>query len=416
MEIAALLLLSLTILMVVVSPLGRLSPAAILAGAWGVVYALQSIFASDMVSSFVATISIFSITLAFAAGEIIGCRGLTLQSTVIVSNTAAISEESKFAKKFKKIVIFFGVLSIAGAMQYAYALKLFEASSFADLIILPGVAREQIFAGELDVPFVSRLGFLLSYSGVILALSYYYFFKWHWYLALSMVAVLLLGMSQSGRAGILVVLLQVIIVTYFKNVLIFRKKASWFFLRKLLSPILLMFSIFFGGQFLREGFGAIDSEDLIRVLHSLRGYLFGGVSAYSSWIQDSYNMDSISFGRYSFSSLFAALGIYAQAPGIYDEYLSISSSGETSNVFTAYRSFIDDFSIVGACVFYFIAGITVGSIAFNFIRGKVNLILILIPVISWLAFSPLASLTYFNSFLLSCLLPFVLVRRLIKTS
>lgn len=403
--------------MIIVSPLGRLSPAAILAGAWGLVYALQSIFASDMKSSFLATISIFSITLAFAVGEIIGCKCLKSEN-IKLNNISNLNHELDIIKnesRLKKIVIFFGVLSIAGALQYANALGLFEASSFAELIILPGAARAQIFSGELDVPFVSRIGFLLSYSGVILSLFYYYIYRWRWFLALPMIAILLLGMSQSGRAGVMIVILQIIIAVYLKSLVIMKQSAMHLLFRGLLPPILLLTIIFFAGQFLREGFSSVDSSDFSRVLYTLRGYLFGGVSAFSSWIDNVYNVKNISFGRYSYSSLFAALGIYPQAPGVYDEYLAISLTGETSNLFTAYRSFIDDFSIVGACFLYFLSGIITGFIGIKFVRGRSDFILILIPVISWLAYSPLSSLTYFNSFLLSCFFPFYISRSLLKS-
>ena len=404
------------ILMIVVSPLGKISPAAILAGAWGVVYALQSIFAPDMGSSYVATMAIFAITLAFASGEMVGCSTF-ISGNIFPSNFGNASfslNDSKHKIRLKKTIIFLSILSIAGALLYADALGLFKASSFTELVILPGVVREQIFAGELDVPFLSRVGFLISYSAVILSLLYYYLYRWHWYLALPMIAVLLLGMSQSGRAGTMIIVLQVIITIYFKNIMVLKRSAIYFLIRGLFFPIFLLSVIFFGGQFLREGFDSVDGSDFSRVLHSLRGYLFGGVSAFSYWIDNIYNMNDIYLGRYSFSSLFAALGIHPQAPGVYAEYLSISDNGETSNLFTAYRSFIDDFSIAGACFFYFFSGIVTGLISKKFMSGESAYISILIPVIAWLAFSPLYSLTYFNSFLLSCFLPFYIHLKLRK--
>ena len=397
-----------------VSPLGVISPTVILAGSWAIVYTLQSVFAPDMVSNLPATLSIVLITLAFASGEMISCRNFNKKIIKNAFLDIARNEESKSAIKLRRLVILFGVLGLLGALQYANALGLFEARSVEELIILPGSAREQIFAGNLDVPLVSRIGFLISYSGVVLALSYYYIFRWRWFLTLPMLAVLLLGVSQSGRAGVMVIILQVIITAFIKNVVILKKSPSHFIFWGLAVPVLFIFLIFFGGQFLREGFDTVDVSDLSRVLYSARGYLFGGVSAYASWFDAIYDPKYLSFGRYSFSSLFSALGLYPQAPGIYDEYLPISRVGETSNVFTAYRSFIDDFSLAGACLFYFIAGIVIGYTCANVKKGRNEFVLLLVPLVSWLAFSPLASLTYFNSFLLSCFLPFYIGRKLVN--
>jgi hypothetical protein len=107
MEFSAILLLGLMFLMLIVSPLGKISPAAILAGSWGTVYFLQSLFASDMVSSVVATMAIFSITLAFSAGELIGCAwGGGGHGSRMVLTVPLVDESCESAKKFKKVVIF----------------------------------------------------------------------------------------------------------------------------------------------------------------------------------------------------------------------------------------------------------------------------------------------------------------------
>lgn len=416
MQLAAILMLSQMIFMLVASPLRGNSPTAFLAGSWAFVYTLQSVFAPDMISSLLATFTIFAITLSFSVGELIGCGGLSFTQFVQKRSGASMhskNDQCDDAKKLKKHILLLSLIITIGVIAYAHAVGLFEARSFAELITLPGLARPDLMVGDRPTPIYSKVGILLAYSGVILALAYYYLYRWRWWLVLPMIGVILFGISQSGRAGTMIMLLQIVISIYLKQTIILRRSASRAFSHCLALPGALMAVVFIGGQFLREGFHSTESGDMLRVVTSLRSYLFGGVSAFSYWICQIYNWGTPTLGKYSFSSLFSSLGIAPQEPGVYNYYAPIAH-GETSNLFTAYRSFIDDYSIVGACIFYCVAGIFIASITRRLLKGNRHLVLILIPLLSWLAFSPMASLTYFNSFLLSCIFPYLLVRKISK--
>ncbi|MDB5884205.1 MAG: hypothetical protein JWR74_376, partial [Polaromonas sp.] len=349
MLVAVSLFVVLSCLMVAFSRLQYISPTIILAGPWALVFGLQWIFADDMISSLMAIVAIFLITLSFAVGELFAlqcCGADQIKISVKSVPENLLVANILYEIRLRRVVLLVGGLGVVGAIFYASALGFLEANSFSELLSLPGVAREQIFAGNLQVPLLSRVGFIFAYSGVVLALSYYYFFQLRWWLALPVISVLVLGMSQSGRAGTVLVILQIILVVYLKNLIVL--KSSWIkaICKSTLFPGLMLGIVFIGGQFLREGFGSTGGDDIARVMYSLRSYLFGGVSAFASWFDGSSDWNVPTLGVYSFSSFFDALGIFPQAPGIYDEYLLISNSGETSNIFTAYRSFIDDFTYI----------------------------------------------------------------------
>jgi oligosaccharide repeat unit polymerase len=322
-----------------------------------------------------------------------------------------VDENCHRARQLKKYIVFLSVIILLGVVAYAYVMGLFRAKSIAELIILPGTARVDMMTGELPTPIYSRIGILLAYPGVVLALAYYYIYKWRWWLILPMIGVIISGISQAGRAGTMIVLLQIIITVYLKQTIVLKKSLARTFFTCAVLPGTFMAIVFIGGQFLREGFHSMEFEDIARVINSLRGYLFGGISAFSYWICRIYNWGPPTLGRYSFSSLFSVLGIFPQAPGVYDYYAPIAN-GESSNLYTAYRSFIEDYTIVGACLLYFVAGVFIASIARKIVKGDETVVLVLIPMLSWLAFSPMYSVTYFNSFLLSCFLPYLLVRRI----
>jgi oligosaccharide repeat unit polymerase len=414
MELASVLMLAQTLFMLVVSPLGVISPSVLLAGSWAFVFMLQSLLASDMKSSLLATSAIFTITLSFGVGELVGCGGFRLKRNAQARRgpiSAIIDDDSDRARRLKTLVIMFGIIGLLGVVAYAYAMGLMEARSLSDLILLPGIGRVQVFSGERVIPLYGKVCLLFTYPGAVLALTYYYLYRWRWWLLLPMFAVLLFGMSESGRMGTLMVIVQAALSIYMKNVIVLKRNVRKSLLAGIVVPAALILTVFVGMEFLREGFRSTGIEGVVRVMFTARAYLFGGLSAFSYWINSIYEPGRATLGGYSFSSLFNVLGIAKQKVGVYDFYAPISSNYEVSNVYTAYRSFIEDFTLAGACLFYFVAGVFIASITRRITKEKKSLISIVIPLLSWLALSPMISVTYFNSFLVSCVLPYFIVSR-----
>lgn len=418
MLVAAISLIALMAFMLAGSPLRAISPAALLAGVWASVYLLQCALASDMNCSPLAVATILAITLSFSVGELIGCGGLRKLGRAAAeercSTRALARGRIEDVRGLKVITVAFTLFGALGMLDYANAIGFFSARSAADMLSMPGVARLAINSGQMVVPMSSRIGFLFAYSGVVLSLSYYYICRWRWWLVLSMLNVALLGASQAGRAGAMMVLVQASLVMYLKNSVVCRRNMLRSFLASMSIPSLLIFTVFITGELLREGFKSANLDDIGRILYSARGYLFGGLSAFSYWIDNLYDPRTLSLGKYSFSSLYSALGLIAVDSGIYQFYAPLAKNGDVSNVYTAYRSFIEDFSLPGACLIYCGAGIFIASVTRRVLKGQKVLILVLIPMLTWLALSPMFSATYFNSFLLSCVMPYLLVRKFVE--
>ena len=413
MQIAAIVMLGVTILMLTLSPFKWLSPSALLAGAWSFVYILQCLFGADMQNSILATTVIFTITVSFCTGELLASVGssVRLRSLKIDGNVQYISDRgNKSARRFLLVILLFATLGLIGNVLYARAMGIFGARSFAQLLLMPGEAREMLYSGDLAVPVYAKVGFLFAYPSVVLAAAYYYIYRWRWILAVPMLSVLLVGITQAGRAGILIMMVQFVMAMYFKNIIVYRRSPLRVIVRWLSIPAVVMVFLFVGMGLLREGFHSVSADDVLRLLHKSRGYLFGGVSAFSYWINNIYDWHSPTLGKYSFSYLFSALGLAKAGAGTYSFFAPIASDGESSNIYTAFRSFIDDYTIMGACLFYLLAGSVMGSLTKRVVEGNKIQILILIPLLSWVALSPLFSATYFNSFLLSCFLPYLAVK------
>lgn len=295
MELSFILMATVTLVMAKVSAFKWLSPSVFLSGSWTIVFLLQSIFASDMYSSIYATIIIFVILCMFASGELLAIHVQKLKTTHSKNNSSFQKSIIVNENKLKKTVIFTGILSIIGALEYARVLGHFNGNFIENLLSVNSV-REELFMGTISVPLVSRLGFLIGYSSVILGLSYYFLYKWSWWILLSISGILISAISQAGRAGFMMVILQVLITMLFKDHYVYKRLNI-----KLLLPILILVVIFFIGQFFREGFsGDIDTDSLSRVASSLRGYFFGGASAFAYYVDNYMDISQISYGRYSF--------------------------------------------------------------------------------------------------------------------
>lgn len=403
MQLAALLMLILTL---VSWGLARnwLAPGVMLCGSFALVYLAQSLFASDMNSSAAATMVIFGLCTFFVAGE---CLGRQLSKFRAIPPPPPARPSTRSQKKLAWLIIFIGLLALYGTYRYMAAVGLFDAGDLISALLKIAIIREQIMLEGIQVPMIDRIGFLFAYSGVILSIVYWYYFGWRWWLVLSPLAVILAGIAQAGRAGTMVMLLQWALAVLFKT----RMTRNWALLHKALWLLFGVVVVFILGQLFREGFDEqVGSQSIGRTLETSRGYLFGGISAFAYYIDRLFDFGYMAYGKYSFSSLFAALGWAKQEIGIYDTYAPISSIGETTNVYTAFRSFIDDFTLPGAGLFYFGAGVTTSYLNEHFVAGRTVLITILVPLYSWLVFSPMASLTYFNSFLLSLIAPYLFLR------
>lgn len=392
---------------------GRLTPGLCLMASWTFVYIVQGIFARDMYFSAIAGFIVGVFCAAFLFGEYFGLGGSFGGSEYV--NTKIPHRSLVFPPQFQRslsiIICIVGLYAMIAIVNYYFLLKGFS-SGADDSILIPGV-REAIFADEIRLPGYIRIGITLAYVGVMFVLVYWILFGWKWYLIFPIISVVLFGFSQSGRAGTIIIMLQGFAAMYFRDVFFHRENPVQRFAYRTLTLLAITLAVFLGGQILREG-GEGGLDDLLRIFAQLRAYLFGGVSAFSYYV-DYWMVDSrLSLGRYTFSSLFQALGLFAQAPGVYDEYAPISTMGETTNLYTAFRSLIDDFKIPGCILFCIGAGYSSGRFFAGAVRGNVSNFAPLISFYAWTLFSPLFSLTYFNSFLAAMILPWACIAYLLR--
>lgn len=382
---------------------GKALPSISFCAAWAFVYSLQTLLAPDMLSSMFATTVVLTLLASYGLGNMFGSllverwgnpRRKMVERTLILNR--------KTEARLGQLTMTMSILSLVGAIHYSDTLGVMRAGSFNEFILMAGTLRTEIFSEVIQLELIDKVGLPLSYSAVIISIMYWYLFGWKWRLILSSLAVVIIGVSQSGRAGTFIIILQWMAAVGLKRFLDpqYRvRKILW------LSPVLILL-VFILMQLLREGFYDVSGSSIKRTLYMMRNYMFGGVSAFAYYCDHLWGYTELSLGKYTFSSLYSALGLGKQASGIYDSYVQIAPAGDITNIYTAFRSFIDDYTFGGSIIIFIVLGILSGIFYARLYYGNVLMIAILVPIFSFLLFSPFASLTYFNSFLMSLVFPY----------
>jgi oligosaccharide repeat unit polymerase len=251
---------------------------------------------------------------------------------------------------------------------------------------------------------------LIAYTGVILALVYYVLYGFRLTLAIPFIAILIMGVAQAARAGTFILLLMILAATFWRD--IYEKKKNLFFslLTRLGVVVLVILVIFIFGLMLREQnfqFSFDDSEKF----RFFKIYAVGALSSFSVFF-DGYDFgNDLTYGRYTFASLFQMLGWHQfESFGFYDEYLVISDNGDYTNIYTILRSLVEDFGLIFTILISLILGGVLDVIYNCAIRRKLEYLAIIIGIYGYILYSPLAPLTQHNSIVVSWILsPLILI-------
>ena len=172
------------------------------------------------------------------------------------------------------------------------------------------------------------------------------------------------------------------------------------FLDKQSKRFFLFASAIFVGLFilldwLRQAQGELVAD---LVVERLKAYLFGYLAAFSNWITMIHD-SSIQFGQTTFAGPLSLAGLVERKLGSYGPILI---SGDLStNIYTALRGLIMDFSIFGTGLIMIMVG-WFGSVTYqNVFRGKIFFLVPLTLFYAFTLYSPLISIFHYNSLIMS---------------
>lgn len=386
-----------------------LTPTGILCGIWILILSLKVISAPDFYFSYEAGFYIFSFTLFFFIGELL-FYFLSKENQADDNNEIRVFYEygEDYKDRLKRYTIWISFISLLGSLFY---LKAFvnHFGSFAEFLIAGELIRVDLFDGNIPIPAFALFSMLLSYSAINLSMVFYSKYGFAWFQTIPFLSVLILSFSQAARAGLVIVIFQILAGKIFRLLNTNDRKIEMKLLKPLLYIIPTLLIIFTLIESFRYQSYEFDSDRAEFTKNSFNVYTFGGISGFSTYLDEVHTASNdLTYGRYTFSSLYSLLGIAKAETGIYEQYLNVSPT-HTANIYSIFRPLLEDFGYLGMLIWALILGMIANFSFRHSLKGALIGTSICVSLYIYLMFSFIAPLTQFNSYLLSCFLsPFII--------
>ena len=359
-----------------------LNPTGILCGVWILIVALMSFLAPSFFFSYDVAFNILFFVIFFFLGEFI----VALSNKKDNRRYSYIEFNDGNKRRLKKYVTYFSFFSLLGSLFY---LKAFvdHFGSFQAFFTAGALIREDLFGGGIIIPSYALIPALFSYTAINLAMVHYVRYGFSWVQAVPFLSVIIMSVSQASRAGMVIVIFQIISAIIFRLLMKNDKKLELKLLKIFLLIVPILFTVFTLIDSFRSQNFSMSDDKMSKTNETFYIYTFGGVSGFSTYLETIYSSDNLlTGGRYTFSSLYDLLGIAKAEAGVYDEYLKISPNN-TANIYSIFRPLMEDFGFYGMVSWAFILGMISN---FNFrkaLNGSLISISISISIYIYLMFS-----------------------------
>ena len=224
------------------------------------------------------------------------------------------------------------------------------------------------------------------------------------------ILAILIGMVYTTRATILFSIV-LFISGLFSSYIILKKDDNIFSsIRSLLSFGSIFLFLLFSWILLQWLRGGADSEFLYYpIINTIKSVVLGSSTVFTTWLQN-YNQHGVTFGLYTFAGPMDIIGLNERQLGFYSEFISLPNG--YSNIYTAFRGLIHDFTITGSILICFVIGI---FSQLSYQRCRHGNVIWLIPLSLFFAFtlfSPFISIFSSNSVTMAWIISFfVLINR-----
>lgn len=330
-------------------------------------------------------------------------------------------EFERATNRLVSISVAFSIVALAGAIYFIFwTFSHFDLpmspSSLLGLGHLWSVQRYEY--GELE-PWPVRLTVMWVYPAALLGgIAYANAIdrKARWYCLLPFLPSLLVGTIVAARAGVLIATIiwssGYFAVKHWQSsggYVLFRRRLVLFLVVLGLVGIALFLSI----DALRQ---SNDGQTFDVLLDSQRlfKYAFGSLAAFSNWFHEppSHNLG---FGAYTFGGIFDALGIKHREIGLYEGMVTLPG-GEETNIYTAIRGLIQDFTLAGALILAFSASLVSSALLSSSRRGASVSVLLASGFYAFILCSPLTSIFTYNGVVLAWLVGGIVLRSHVRIS
>jgi oligosaccharide repeat unit polymerase len=385
-----------------------LSPGSFFAISWSFFLIVPILFAPEYEVDQMGVWFITILTMACAAGSVIAYKPSPPKHRVSVLSL------NTYYRNLHRPLVVFTIISIGGLIfLFRHALNTYNFGYYSTgWISIPNLIAVDRYSGYLNYPFIIKYSLYCIYpanllGGLLLSMRQISF-KMKILTAIPLLLALLLGIIEGARTSILLGLV-LFFSAWMSGAMVnnqdSNKKKPYFKLALGIGAIMIAFTgIFILIQWLRQGMDFIIVDLLI---DRIRAYFFGYLAAFTQWI-GTIDSPNLSGGLTTFAGPFNLLGVMERSLGFYDP--ANISLGISTNIFTALRGLVIDFSIPGSIVIAFIVGF---FLQLSYQRGVSGTIINTLPISMFYAFtlySPLISIFHYNSILFSWIVIFFPLR------
>jgi oligosaccharide repeat unit polymerase len=371
-----------------------LSPPVFFSSLWSFFIFIPLIFAPKYpINSFglwIITLFVYAVGLGSFIGD-------NFSKNEIIFNTRKLND-TIFKPLFFIIVIMIALSLIGLILLFYFGLSRFNLSnSLLDLLLLPNQFSMDRYTDVVVMPISIRLLMYFLFPASLSAGIVFRFVEKRWKKMILLLPIFLsIGYAFILTTRSTIILSLVLWYSGFFAAKILKQDESANFFKIQTLFLALFFSVSFIGIFiltawLREAGGEFIFSSMIE---NIRAYFFGYLSSFTQWAQN-YNYENLSMGLITFAGPADLMGLTDRGLGFYNE---ISILGEShTNIFTALRGIIHDYSIFGGFIFFLLFGL-LSTLAYKkCIQNKILWIIPLSIFYSFTIYSPLISIFNYNS-------------------
>ena len=355
---------------------------------------------------------------------------LTLGSLIVPKNLLPDSEKYNSIESVKLfffnrsnfiliLIVLFCLITIVGIIiLLLFGIKRYELNiNIFSLISLPSQFYDDRDAGILLIPWYIRY---LTYfimpssllSGILVPFQQY---PRKIICHLPIILAIFIGMVYTTRATILFSII-LFLSGIFSSYIILKKDDKFFFNTKSFFGSVSIFSfLVFSWIFLQWLRGGAESDFLLYpIINTIKSAVLGSTTVFTTWLQN-YKQHSLAFGLYTFAGPMDIIGLNERQLGFYTEFVSLPNG--YSNIYTAFRGLIHDFTLTGSILICFFIGI-LSQLSYQRCRdGNIIWIIPLSIVFAFTLFSPFISVFSSNSVTMAWFISFfVLINKKITRS
>ena len=385
-----------------------LSPGSFFAISWSFFLIVPLLFAPEFKVDLLGIWFIAILSMACAAGSVIAYKPPSID--YLVSNEQNKTNPSHLFRPLWVLIL----ISFGGViLLFRHALDTYNFGYYSmGWVSIPNLIAVDRYSGYINYPFIIKYSLYCIYpanllGGLLLSVRQISF-KMKALTVMPLLLALVLGIIEGARTSILLGLV-LFFSAWMSGAMIndphFNKKKPYLKIAISSGGLILGFTAFFVLiQWLRQG---MDSIIIDLLIDRIRAYFFGYLAAFTQWI-GTIDSPNLSGGLTTFAGPFNLLGVMERSLGFYDP--ANISLGISTNIFTALRGLVIDFSIPGSILIAFIVGF---YLQLSYQRGISGTIINTLPISIFYAFtlySPLISIFHYNSILFSWIVIFFPLR------